>query len=343
MTDTNPLRFCERLRATLHRYLSTTIGVSDDHPDLARRIRSELEHTAELVKGPYLEALPDYEKGRSLADLFENGLLYADWKAMQSSPVWKRPLHIHQETALLHAAADDNYLVGTGTGSGKTEAFLYPMIDDIMRDPDRSRPGVRSVIVYPLNALANDQLYYRLAPLLLRELGDLGITFGRFTSAVGAADERLEIEDQLRSNEALMEVLGSPRAIPSSWVLSRREMLERPPHILITNYAMLEHLLLLPRNAPLFASARLQSLVLDELHTYAGAQAIEVAFLIRKLKNHLGIPQGQLRCVGTSASLRPGRAFRAAAAPVRLGPVRRGFPPCRPRTTHPPSGADGAR
>src|SRR5208282_3784569 len=75
------------------------------------------------------------------------------------------------------------------------------------------------------------------------------------------------------------------------------------PTPLITNYAMLEHLLLLPRNAPLFANARLQSLVLDELHTYAGAQAIEVAFLIRKLKNHLGIAQGELRCVGTSASL----------------------------------------
>ena len=159
------------------------------------------------------------------------------------------------------------------------------------------------MIVYPLNALANDQLYYRLAPLLLRELGDLGITFGRFTSAVGAASERPEIEDQLRGNDALMETLGSPRAIPGSWLLSRREMLETPPHILITNYAMLEHLLLLPRNAPLLANARLQSLVLDELHTYTGAQAIEVAFLIRKLKNHLSIAQGELRCIGTSASL----------------------------------------
>ena len=302
MTDTNPLQYCGRLRETLHRYLSTTIGVSDDHPDLAQRIRSELQ-AAELVKGPYLEALPDYEKGRSLAELHEASVLHANWVAMQSSPIWQRRLHIHQEAALLHAANDENYLVGTGTGSGKTEAFLYPMIDDILRDPDRARPGVRSVIVYPLNALANDQLYYRLAPLLLRELGDLGITFGRFTSAVGAAAERPEIEDQLRSNEALMETLGSPRAIPGSWLLSRREMLETPPHILITNYAMLEHMLLLPRNAPLFANARLQSLVLDEIHTYAGAQAIEVAFLIRKLKNHLGITQGGLRCVGTSASL----------------------------------------
>ena len=342
MTDTNPLQFCERLRATLHRYLSTTIGVSDDYPDLARRIRSELEHTAELVKEPDIEALPDYEKGRRLADLFQDGLLHADWKAMQGSPVWKRPLHIHQETALLRAAADDNYLVGTGMG-GKTEAFLYPMIDDILRDPDRSRPGVRSVIVYPLNALANDQLYYRLAPLLLRELGDLGITFGGITSAVGAAAERPWIEDQLRSNDALMEVLGSPRAIPSSWLLSRREMLESPPHILITNYAMLEHLLLLPRNAPLFASARLQSLVLDELHTYTGCASDRGRLPNPQAEEPSRYPAGATALRWHEREPRPGPTFRAATASVRLGPVRRRFPPCRPRTTHSPSGADRAR
>lgn len=165
---------------------------------------------------------------------------------------------------------------------------------------------MRAIIIYPLNALANDQLYFRLAPLLLRDLGDPGITFGRFTSAVGANADRREVEDELRRNELLMEALGWPTAIPASWQLSRREMLDRPPHILITNYAMLEHLLLLPRNAQLFAGSQLQTLVLDEVHTYAGAQAIEVAFLLRKLKNHLGIEPGKLYYVGTSASLAPG-------------------------------------
>jgi hypothetical protein len=65
MTDTNPLQFRDRLRETLVRYLTTTIGVSEDHPDLARRIRAELETGAALVKGPFLETLPDFEKGRS--------------------------------------------------------------------------------------------------------------------------------------------------------------------------------------------------------------------------------------------------------------------------------------
>ena len=85
-------------------------------------------------------------------------------------------------------------------------------------------------------------------------------------------------------------------------------MLETPPDILITNYAMLEHVLLLPRNRALLKDADLRWLrFLDELHTYAGAQAIEVAFLIRKLKANLSMSTGELRCVGTSASLDPER------------------------------------
>jgi ATP-dependent helicase YprA (DUF1998 family) len=310
MTDANPLQFCEGLRETLVRYLATTVGVSDDYPELARHIRAELKQTATLVKGPYLETLPDFEKGRTIADLCAADVLHGNWAALSAgghgAHLWTRPLHGHQDRALTFARTGENYLVATGTGSGKTEAFLYPLIDRVLRDPDRSRPGVRAIIIYPLNALANDQLYFRLAPLLLRDLGDPRITFGRFTSAVGATDDRRQVEDQLRSNQLLMEALGSPAAIPASWLLSRQEMLERPPHILITNYAMLEHLLLLPRNAPLFAGACLQTLVLDEVHTYTGAQAIEVAFLLRKLKNHLGLQPGQLKCVATSASLPPG-------------------------------------
>ena len=307
MTDANPLQFRDRLNHTLRRYLETTVGVSGDHPKLSERVRAELASTAKLVKGPYLEALPDYEKGSTLADLIADGTLHREWSSLTrtrpGAHLWDRKLHQHQETAIRHARSGENYLVATGTGSGKTEAFLYPLVDSILRDPERGRPGVRAVIIYPLNALANDQLYFRLAPLLLRDLGDPGITFGRFTSAVGAGDTREHVEDEMRANNALMEALGHPRAIPASWLLARQEMLERPPHILITNYAMLEHLLLLPRNAPLFAGASLATLILDEIHSYVGAQAIEVAFLIRKLKNQLGIEPERMRCVGTSASL----------------------------------------
>ena len=142
----------------------------------------------------------------------------------------------------------------------------------------------------------------------MRQLGDPGITFGRFTGQVRAYATRKDEEERLLEQKALKSALGlDPHdwnsTIPSSWLLSRPEMLKNPPHILVTNYAMLEHLLLLPRNAPLFHNSRLQFLVLDEIHTYAGAQAIEVAFLLRKLKLRLGSECGQIQSIGTSASL----------------------------------------
>jgi ATP-dependent helicase YprA (DUF1998 family) len=94
--------------------------------------------------------------------------------------------------------------------------------------------------------------------------------------------------------------------IPGEWLLTRQEMLEFPPHIQITNYAMLEHLLLFPGNAPLFHGSDLRFLILDEVHTYAGTQTTEVALLLRKLRRRLRTPEAQLRCMGTSASLANG-------------------------------------
>ncbi|MCY4207195.1 MAG: helicase-related protein [Roseovarius sp.] len=161
-------------------------------------------------------------------------------------------------------------------------------------------------MVYPLNALANDQMH-RIARLLLRDLGDPGITLGRFTGQVRSNATRSEEEGRLTATPTFQINFPDARHAPRNWHLTRSEMLEKPPHILVTNYAMLEHILLLPRNRALLAGSDLRWLVLDEVHTYTGAQAIEVAFLLRKLKARLGIPQGQIRCVGTSASLDPAR------------------------------------
>ncbi|MGB6099684.1 MAG: helicase-related protein [Comamonas sp.] len=153
-----------------------------------------------------------------------------------------------------------------------------------------------------MNALANDQLYYRVAPLFARYLKDYGITFGRYTGQVKSTAKRDEEEARIWNNPKLMEALGNPSSIPKNWLLTRDEMLADPPKVLITNYAMLEHMLLLPRNAGLFATNSLRFIVLDEIHTYHGAQATEVAFLLRKLKTRLGVEKG-LRVFGTSASL----------------------------------------
>lgn len=301
MSETNPITFAEDLRAVLARYISTTLPISRRYPNLQNEFRALLDRE-ELVKGPYVEALPDFEKGRSIAQLLKSagGFLH---DGLGSLPTAHRLLHRHQEEALRRAVVDqESFLTATGTGSGKTETFLYPIVHDLLSDPEPDKPGVRALLVYPMNALANDQLYYRVAPLLAGYLKGSGITFGRYTGQVKASAKRADEEARLWNNPKLMEALGNPSTIPKNWLLTRDEMLADPPKLLITNYAMLEHLLLLPRNSGLFATNALRFIVLDEIHTYYGAQATEVAFLLRKLKTRLGVKQG-LRVFGTSASL----------------------------------------
>lgn len=301
MSDTNPISFSQDLKTVLARYIATTLPISRRYSKLGSHFRQLLEQE-QLIQGPYVEALPDFEKGKSLAQLLRKagGFLH---DGMGLLPNLDRPLHLHQEKALLHAIIDqESFLTATGTGSGKTETFLFPIAHDLLSDPDPTRPGVRALLVYPMNALANDQLYYRVAPLFARYLKDFGITFGRYTGQVKSTATRDEEEARIYNNRKLMDALGRPSSIPKNWLLTREEMLADPPKVLITNYAMLEHMLLLPRNAGLFATNSLRFIVLDEIHTYHGAQATEVAFLLRKLKTRLGIDKG-IRVFGTSASL----------------------------------------
>lgn len=301
MSDTNPISFSQDLRSVLARYIATTLPISRRYPSLAREFRTLLSQQ-QLVQGPYVEALPDFEKGKSLTQLLkrEGGFLH---DGLGLLPTANRPLHLHQEKALTHAVVEhESLLTATGTGSGKTETFLFPIAHDLLSDPQPERPGVRALLVYPMNALANDQLYYRVAPLFARYLKSYGITFGRYTGQVKASAKREDEESRIWNNPKLMEALGNPSSIPKNWLLTRDEMLADPPKVLITNYAMLEHMLLLPRNAGLFATNSLRFIVLDEIHTYHGAQATEVAFLLRKLKTRLGVQDG-VRVFGTSASL----------------------------------------
>ncbi|WP_338820484.1 DEAD/DEAH box helicase [Acidovorax temperans] len=301
MSDTNPIAFAQDLKSVIARYIATTLPISRRYSKLGREFR-ELLSQERLVQGPYVEALPDFEKGKTISQLLkkQGGFLH-DGLGLLPNP--HRPLHLHQEKALRHAIVDEeSFLTATGTGSGKTETFLYPIAHDLLADPEPNRPGVRALLVYPMNALANDQLYYRVAPLFARYLKDYGITFGRYTGQVKSTAKREEEEARIWNNPKLMDALGHPTSIPKNWLLTREEMLADPPKVLITNYAMLEHMLLLPRNAGLFATNSLRFIVLDEIHTYHGAQATEVAYLLRKLKTRLGVEQG-IRVIGTSASL----------------------------------------
>jgi len=298
--EVDPVRLQSDLLGRMQRYLLTALPIHRRFPILRKQAIDELSKSESLVKGPYLEALPDFPKGRSLDQMVDDGILHPGFRHIEEA-VRKRELHLHQERALRSVVEEDrNIVVATGTGSGKTECFLYPIADRLLKAKIAGQPGIRVILVYPLNALANDQLYRRLVPLFVRDLQEYGITIGRYTGQTTPGKTRSFFEEQLLQDSFFKDMFGN--SIPGNWLLSRDEMLDAPPHILVTNYAMLEHLLLLPRNAPLFSHADLRILVLDEIHTYSGAQATEVALLLRKLRIRYGSTAKPI-CIGTSASL----------------------------------------
>lgn len=301
MSEANPLVLKKNLEETLRRYISTTVPIHSRFRELSNTFWTALNQET-LVKGPYIESVPDFEKGRPLRDLLikHGGFMHDGLEAL-GPDILDRKLHLHQDKALTQACSEGkNLVVATGTGSGKTETFLYPIANTLLSDPEFDEPGVRILLVYPMNALANDQLNFRIAPLFGKTLYEHGITFGRFTGQTRKHVSRQEVIQGMLENVKLDEEFDGD--IPNNWLVTREEMLDNPPKVLVTNYAMLEHLLLLPTNAPLFSHCKLKAIVLDEVHTYTGAQATEVALLLRKLKTRLGL-ETPVQYFATSASL----------------------------------------
>ncbi len=297
----HPLETAERIRQDYIRYLSTIYFFRNE--ELRRQFRQALSAPDFLTRGPILEAAAPFRTGRTIGQLVQDGVLHAGFRSLCSDalPI-DRPLYLHQERAVEKIVVGRrNVVIVTGTGSGKTESFLIPILDHLLREQEAgtlSQPGVRALLLYPMNALANDQLRR-----LRRVLGHFpAITFGRYTGETEEEDSRAEA----RFRE---QFPGEPR-IPNE-LLSRQQMRRRPPHILLTNYAMLEYLLLRPQDCEFFdgdTGRFWRFIVLDEAHIYDGAEGIEVAMLLRRLKDRVVRSEpGRLRCIATSATLGRGR------------------------------------
>lgn len=286
----NPIRLSQQLQSILVRYLLTTFDVNRDNQEaeLVAALRERLSRPGALTNGPYLELTPPYRTGCSLGDLCNEGVLTPALLKLscfsRGEPIpLNAPLFIHQERAIRKLCVEKRgVVISSGTGSGKTEAFLIPILDDLLRDPT---PGVRALLIYPMNALVNDQL-----DRLRRLLKDTEITFGRYTSELRPTEKEAlqQLRDPLPNEVICREEIRTGRKLPQ---------------ILITNYAMLEYLLLRPQDSPLFQSGQWRFVVLDEAHTYAGAQGIEIAMLLRRLKHRLNKTPGEMRCIATSATL----------------------------------------
>lgn len=289
----DPVSAASEVLGDYRRYLKTLISPKD--PAIAAEFNKAIDTTQTFAKGPYLQLTPPYAPSRSIKELVEEGVLCRSFAEMSQAFPLDRPLYQHQENALRKIRAGRNLIVSTGTGSGKTESFLIPIIDSLLREKESGtlRPGVRALLLYPMNALANDQLK-RLREILK---DSPEITFGRYTGETKAGYES--------ALGAYKETNGSRSEPILNELISREQMQAEPPHILLTNYAMLEYLLLRPRDTTLFDGQFANDwkfIVIDEAHVYAGAQGTEVAMLLRRLKDR--VARGKhIQCIATSASL----------------------------------------
>ena len=204
-----------------------------------------------------------------------------------------RPLYYHQEKAVKKVISGRNVVVSTGTGSGKTESFLIPILTHLISERENGTldEGVRALLIYPMNALANDQVE-RLRELLCDYPE---ITFGSYTGqTLNKYNAALEEYRKLNDNE-------TPK--PNE-LISREQMKATPPHILVTNYAMLEYLMVRPDDSVFFdvdKADKLKFIVLDEAHVYSGTTGIEVSMLLRRLKSTL--QNHNINYILTSATL----------------------------------------
>ena len=290
------------LGATYRRYLRSLLPVRE--PSLAVALRDAIGGSPLLTKGPILEATPPYQTGASLRELMAEGVLDPAFARLGGPALpLDRPLYLHQEEAVRKADAGRNLVVATGTGSGKTECFLLPVLSGLIAEHAVGTlgPGVRALLLYPMNALANDQVR-RLRQILA---GFPHITFGRYT---GDTPERAS------EGTSLFEELNPGETRLPGELLSREEMRDSPPHLLLTNYAMLEYLLLRPADIELFEGkhgGHWRFVVLDEAHVYDGAKAEEVGMLLRRLRERVGRSSSRdperkvlpLQAIATSATV----------------------------------------
>ena len=226
-----PSESSKRIVDFYRRYLLTTFSTNNEKYN--KQLKEALEKEGTIAEGPYLSMSDPYEKGKTLTELAEEDLISKEMLKMSGFHPERR-LYRHQEEAVRKIASGKNLIVTTGTGSGKTESFLIPVINELLKEKEAGTlgPGVRTLIIYPMNALVNDQIR-RLRELLADMEGEPKITFGRFTG---------ETKETFKEAKAKYEEIEDIKENPlcENELISREQMRATPPNILITNYAMLE-------------------------------------------------------------------------------------------------------
>ena len=261
---------------------------------LLRRLSAPPGQPDSLLADPVFEAARSWESADCTINDLAGGLLQEDLVAALDEADEERLAReirpwSHQLAAWEAARDGQSFIVSSGTGSGKTECFMIPIIDDLIRDESPSLlVGVRAIIIYPLNALIESQR---------ERLSAWTSSFKdrmRFALYNGLTPERAKQENT--------EGLGVAE------IGNRRQIRNTPPAILVTNVTMLEYLLLRSKDRSILQHSQglLRWIVLDEAHSYIGAQAAEMALLLRRVRTAFGVQPGQVRLLATSATIGEG-------------------------------------
>lgn len=345
----NPFAVWNELKDIYLKYIDTGLPIQYDA--LERERRALLDEPEAICKQPIIELVPRYEHYCTLNEACEKlkldpGFaefarigLFPDHNGRQSS------LYKHQFNAMQAALENRKHMiVTTGTGSGKTECFLLPLLYDIYKEKKQiAKPAaaIRALILYPLNALAEDQMRRlrkglssdSVQEFLQKEMPSRKITFGRYTSntPVTGSPNMSKKKDLVREREQLSRDWDSacelakernqleylydiPNMRNDAELWDRWSMQQRPPDVFITNYSMLNIILMRDHEADMFAQtakwlqedpSHVFHVVVDELHSYRGTGGTEVAYLLRLLLLRLGLTPDspQVQFLSSSASL----------------------------------------
>lgn len=269
-----PSALIDALRRGMEDFLRASF--SSTTPGFAGALEALLDTRGGVMKGPWVEVMLPFQRGTRAGFFPRLPLAFTPFR--------------HQEAAFerLGGPTRRSTLVATGTGSGKTECFLVPILAHCL--DHLGEPGIKAILIYPMNALASDQAL-RIAKLVESN-----------PALRGAVTAGLYVGEDADGPERVAHGTMGP-----DHVITDRDTLRRsPPDILLTNYKMLDFLLIRPQDRPLWAGTErgsLRFLVVDELHTFDGAQGTDLACLIRRVKDRVHAEPGQVCCVGTSATL----------------------------------------
>ena len=270
-----PLQQAYEVRESIFEYIRATYRFKDrDVSDAFYKFIEDPKHG--MIKGPFVSLKTPFISAKKDTPI--------PLDISPSFPPYQHQLESFARLTTKDGHKPENTLLTTGTGSGKTECFQFPVLDYCWRN--RLFRGIKAIILYPMNALATDQAG-RLAKAIYNDSRLNGqVTVGLF---IGRGKETTALSTKMDEKH----VIEDPEKI-----------LDNPPDILLTNFKMLDYGLMRSRYQRLWDNNKgekntlLKYLVLDELHTYDGAQGTDVANLIRRLKLKLHLPKGHLCCVG---------------------------------------------